>query len=604
MMTTTATPAADGRSRLLRLSESAERSVSVLALSLMTVLPITEVVTRLMRRPGIPGSTVFVQHLTLWVAFLGAMLAVKSDRLLSLSANTFLREKWAARVRLITSGFTAGICFSLAWASLQMVRAEREGGGILAAGVPRWVAQLIMPVGFLVVAARLVWGASERTTGRLVAALGLVAAAGFYFLQQPSGPTLIYAGVGAIVVTALLGLPIFAMLGGIAVLLFWYSGVPINAVPVAAYDLVSSEVLPSLPLFTFAGYLLVEGGASHRLLRAYSALFGWLPGGLAVTTVLMCPVFAWAGSGMTILALGGLLLPMFLEARYRENFSIGLINASGSVGLLFPPSLPVILFGIYSGTPIDTLFIGSFLPGMLLVILVCVYSVVQGVRSGVTRQAFSGREAVRAVWAAKWELALPILVLYGMFGGFSNLTEAGAITALYAFVVECLIYRGISLRRDYPRVVIECVTLMGGVLLIIGMAKGFTNYLVDAQVPNWLSELVRAHVHSKYLFLFLLNIFLLLKGSFMDVFSAIIVLVPLLTQPFGSSIAEAFGIDKVQLGIIFLANLELGYLTPPVGINLCLAAYRFRKSMTSVYRATLPFYAILLAGVLAVTYIP
>jgi len=297
--------------------------------------------------------------------------------------------------------------------------------------------------------------------------------------------------------------------------------------------------------------------------------------------------------------MGGLLLPMLVKARYQERFSIGLINASGSLGLLFPPSLPVILYGIYSHTPIDTLFVGGFLPGTLMVALVAAWGVMHGIRNNAERSKFSAPEAGRAIWQAKWELAIPVIVLIGLFGGFGTLVEAGALTVLYSFLVECFLYRGLSVRRDFPRVAVECSTVVGGVLLIIGVAVGFTNYLVDAQLPALLIAWVQQHIHSKYVFLFLLNIFLLLKGSFMDVFSAIIVVVPLITP-----IAASFGIHPVQLGIIFLANLELGYLTPPVGMNLCLSAYRFQRPMTSIYRATLSFYLILLAGVLLITYVP
>ena len=569
------------------------------ALTAMSLLPLVEMASRYWRIAGIPGSTLFVQHLTLWVAFIGAALAARSDRLLALSANTFLSKRWAEPVRIFVAAVGAAIAIALAWAAALFVNAERLDGGILAAGIPRWVAQIAMPGGFLLVAAGIVWHAAPHRRGRLLAAVGLLAPCLLGWMPAPHGTGLLAAGVSVILAAALLGLPIFATLGGIALLLFWNGGVPVAAVPVETYRLVASPVLPSIPLFTFAGYLLVEGGANQRLLRAYQALLGWMPGGLAITTAVVCAIFTWAGSGVTILALGGLLLPMLVRARYTENFSIGLINASGSLGLLFPPSLPVILYGIYARTPIDQLFIGGFVPGILMVALVAGWGVFQAARHRAERSRFNGVEARRAIWAAKWELAVPVIVLVGLFGGFGTLVEAGAITVVYAFVVESVVYKGLSLRRDYGRVARECVTVIGGVLLIIGVAVGFTNYLVDAQVPAQLIAWTHAHIHSKYVFLLLLNVVLLIKGSFMDVFSAIIVAVPLITP-----IATAFGIEPVQLGIIFLANLELGYLTPPVGMNLCLSAYRFSKPMASVYHATLPFYMILVAGVLLITYVP
>jgi tripartite ATP-independent transporter DctM subunit len=569
------------------------------ALSAMSLLPITEMISRQWKVPGIPGSTVFVQQLTLWIAFLGAVLAARSDRLMALSANTFLPERWIGPARVFVSAVGGAIAMCLAWAGAQFVNAERLGGGKLAAGIPLWIAQAAMPAGFFALALGIVWHASPDRRGKLAAALGLGVPCLLGLLPSPHSTAILVGGIVVVLLAALLGLPIFATLGGIALLLFWNEALPVAAVPVETYRLVASPVLPSIPLFTFAGYLLVEGGANHRLLRVYQALLGWMPGGLAVTTAVVCAIFTWAGSGVTILAMGGLMLPMLLKARYPENFSIGLINASGSLGLLFPPSLPVILYGVYARTPIDQLFVGGFLPGLLMVTLVSAWGVYQGVRNRVGQTRFSRDEAVRSVWAAKWELAVPAIVLVGLFGGFGTLVEAGAITVAYAFVVECLVYKGLSARRDYAAVAKECVTVVGGVLLIVGVAVGFTNYLVDAQLPGRLIEWTQANIHSKYLFLLLLNILLLLKGSFMDVFSAIIVVVPLITP-----IAAAFGIEPVQLGIIFLANLELGYLTPPVGMNLCLSAYRFRRPMASVYRATVPFYLILLGGVLLITYVP
>ena len=576
-----------------------ERLIPATALTLMALLPVIEMVSRQWRLPGLPGSPLVVQHLTLWIAFIGAALAARSDRLLALSANTFLPQRWAAAVRLFVSAVGAAIAICLAWAAAQFVNAERLAGGNLAAGIPRWLAQSAMPVGFLAVALGIVWHAAPDRRGKLIAALGLVVACVFGFCPAPHSTAIMIAGLGMILAAALLGLPIFATLGGIALLLFWNEGVPAAAVPVETYRLVASPVLPSIPLFTLAGYLLVEGGANQRLLRVYQAMLGWMPGGLAITTAVVCAIFTWAGSGVTILAMGGLLLPMLVKARYPEDFSIGLINASGSLGLLFPPCLPVILYGIYARTPIDQLFIGGFLPGTLMVALVSAWGVYQAVRNHAEHTRFSGTEALTAMWAAKWELAIPAIVLIGLFGGFGTLVEAGAITVVYAFAIECFVYKGLSARRDYARVAKECVIVIGGVLLIVGVAVGFTNYLVDAQLPARLIEWTQAHIHSKYLFLLLLNLVLLLKGSFMDVFSAIIVVVPLITP-----IAATFGIEPVQLGIIFLSNLELGYLTPPVGMNLCLSAYRFQRPMASVYRATLPFYLILLAGVLLITYVP
>ena len=585
--------------KLARAFAVSEKAVAVAAMSLMALLPVAELVARYTGLSGVPGSTVFVQHLTLWVAFLGAALAASSNRLLSISANTFLPEKWAVPVKVLGSGLTAAIAAALCWASYQFVLSQEEGGAILALGIAKWVVQLVMPAGFLLIAIRAVLGAGPRAAQKIAAALFLLIPLALYFAPPSQGPTLLWIGIPAILASAVLGLPIFATLGGIALLLFWNAGLPVASVPVETYRLVASPVLPSLPLFTLAGYLLVEGGAAARLLRVYTSLFGWLPGGLAITTAVGCAIFTWAGSGVTILSMGGLLLPMLVKARYPERFSIGLINGSGSLGLLFPPSLPVILYGIYSQTAISTLFVAGFVPGLMMVAMVSAWGVLQAVKSGAERASFSVTEARKAIWDAKWEIAVPFIVLIGLFGGFGTLVEAGAITVVYCFVVECLVSPGFSVRRDFPRLTLECVTVVGGVLMIIGVAVGLTSYLVAADVPTMLIGWVDAHIQSRYVFLLLLNLVLLVSGTFMDVFSAIIVMVPLIT-PLGAR----FGIDPVQLGIIFLANLELGYLTPPIGMNLCLSAYRFKQPMTTVYRATLPVYLILLLGVLLITYVP
>jgi len=557
-------------------------------------------VTRQAGVRGIPGSVVFVQQLTLWIAFLGAALAASGDRLLGMSANTFVPPRWAAPVRIFGCGLTAAITATLCWASYQFVVSERSIGTRLALGVPSWVLALVMPLGFLLIALRAIRGAGASSFHRLAAALFLLAPLILHFAPRPEGPAILWIGIIVIIAGAVLGLPIFATLGGVALLLLWKIGQPAVDVPDNAYSLMVSEVLPSLPLYTLAGYLLVEGGASTRLLRVYNALFGWLPGGLAITTAVVFAIFTFAGSGVTIVSMGGLMLPMLIKARYSQQFSIGLINGSGSLGLLFPPSLPVILYAIYAKTvQIDTLFVGGFVPGLLMVAMVSAWGVFHGLKSGAERSRFSFTEALQAIWIAKWELAVPVVVIVGLFNGFGTLVEAGAIAVVYSFIVECFILRGFSFRRDFPRLAVECVTVVGGVLLIIGIAKGLTYYLAIQDVPAILTNWVDLHIHSKYVFLLLLNVVLLIKGSFIDVFSAIIVVVPLL-QP----ISARFGIDPVQMGVIFLANLELGYLTPPIGMNLCLSAYRFKQPMTAVYRATFPVYLILLAGVMLITYVP
>jgi len=576
----------------------AEDSLSVIALSLMMLLPVSEMVTRILHVPGIPASPMFVQQLTLWVGLLGAALASRSGRLLALSSSTFLPERIRPYVAVFTAFMLTAVATSLAKASWTFVESEREAGGMLLPGLPRWWFILIMPVGFAAIALRATWMAG-RWRSRAIALLGVLVPAALCYWVQPGQPTVFWLGIGVMFAAALLGLPIFAVFGGFALLLFWNSATPVASVPVEMYRLVASPLLPSIPLFTLAGYFMVQGGATKRLLRVFTALFSWMPGGLALVTVLICTVFTWAGSGLTILSIGGLLVPVLVRTRYPEKFSIGLLTSSGSLGLLFPTSVPTILYCVYSQTPIDQLFIGGILPLLLMVSLVAAMGIYEGLRCDAVRERFSPREAVAALWEAKWELLIPAIMIVGIFGGFGTLTEAAALTAFIALVVEAFVYRDLKLIRDYDKVFVECATIVGGVLLIMGVALGFTNYLVDAEVPAHIIDWVQGNIHSKILFLLVLNVALLVVGALMDVFAAILVVVPLLKP-----LAALYGIHPVQMGIIFIANLELGYLHPPVGINLFLAAYRFKKSMVYLMWATLPFLGILFVSVLLITYLP
>ena len=573
-----------------------------LALGIMTVLPLAEIALRATVGFGISGSSIFVQHLVLAVGMLGGAIAAREGRLLSLSTGAALLSGGPRSAARIGSGsVAAAISALLSVASVRFALAERAGGKILAAGVPVWVVQLILPLGFALVAARLVWHASDAWTGRAVA-FTLAGASCVLGAHPPLAPAdlALPAFVGLLLAT-LLGAPVFTTLGGAALILFWKDGVPIASIPVETYRMVVSPTLPTIPLFTLAGYFLAEGCASKRLVRVFQSLAGLVRGGPAIVTVLVCAFFTsfTGASGVTILALGGLLMPVLLAARYTEKSSLGLLTAAGSLGLLFPPSLPVILYGIVSHTPIDRMFLGGVLPGILLLVLSAWWGSRQGKRAGVERQAFAIGEAARAIWEAKWELLLPVVVLLGLYGGFATLVEAAALTALYAFFVETFVYRDLKLVRDVPRVMTECGILVGGVLLILGVALGFTSYLVDAQVPTRAVEWVKGAIDSRLVFLLLLNLFLLVVGCLMDIFSAIVVVVPLIA-PMG----EAFGVDPVHLGIIFLANMELGYLTPPVGMNLFLSSYRFGKPLPEVYRSVVPMLLVLLAGVFLITYLP
>ncbi len=579
-----------------------ESGLAGLALALMAILPLAEAGLRAVFGIGIPGSLPFVQHLTLWVTFLGAALATREDKLLALATGEFLPEgRWREAARIGAYSVAAGITALLARASWDLVVIERQAGTEVAVGLPVWVAQLAMPIGFVLIALRLVWHSADRGSARVPALIGLLA--GVLLGQFPlwlEGVTILPI-VGLVLVATLLGGPIFAALGGLAVLLFLAEGVPAAAVPAESYRLVVSPTLPAIPLFTLAGFILAQGGSSQRLLKIFRALFGWVPGGTAVVAAISCAFFTvlTGGSGVTILALGGLLFQALRSDGYRERFSIGLLTASGSLGLLFPPALPLMLYGIVAQIAIPDLFLGGLVPGLLLLLLVAAWGVREGIVTKAGRQPFSLREARSAIWQGKWELALPLVVLGSIFSGYATLVEAAALTVLYTFAIEAVVHRDISFRRDLPKVLVECLVLIGGVLIILAVAMGFTNYLVDAQVPSRIVDWVQTYIHSPLTFLLCLNLLLLLVGCLMDIFSAIVVIVPLIV-PLGA----AFGIDPIHLGIIFVANLELGYLTPPVGLNLFLAAYRFERPLLQIWRAAIPMLIILAIGVLLITYVP
>jgi C4-dicarboxylate transporter, DctM subunit len=579
-----------------------EETILALVLLGMVLIPILEIILRRLGSSGISGSTAFVQHGTLLVGMLGAAVAARERRLLALATASFLPVRWRASAGVVAAGFGAAVAVHLAIASIRFVITEWEAGGTLAYGIPLWLIQLALPLGFAMIALRLVIHSPGRVTVRLgAAAIAVTLVAAPYLSGEPAGGVILTALV-ALIAAAVLGMPIFAILGGAALIFHWSAGIPIGVLAVSHYALVVNPSLPAIPLFTLAGYLLAEGGASKRLVRLFDSLFGTLRGGPAIVTVVACAFFTafTGGSGVTILALGGLLYPILRSARYSERDTLGLLTGSGSLGLLFPPCLPLILYAIVAQVTLEQMFLGGIVPGILLVCLVCAWGLWrQPAMPRAERRHFDWREGFAALKGARWELLLPIVVVVALFGGFATPVEAAALTALYALIVVTLVHRDYSGFGGITRVFGECGLLVGGILLILGVALGFTSYLVDAQIPALAVDWVTSSIESKLLFLLLLNLFLLLVGCLMDVYSAIVVVVPLIVP-----IGMAFGIDPVHLGIIFLANLELGYLTPPVGMNLFISSYRFRKPLVEVYRASLPMLLVLLIGVLAITYIP
>ncbi|MDH3828046.1 MAG: TRAP transporter large permease subunit [Desulfobacterales bacterium] len=411
---------------------------------------------------------------------------------------------------------------------------------------------------------------------------------------------MILLAVLAAVLFMLIGVPVFIVICGLAVYLFFISGIDLSAIIIEMHRMATTPVLVAIPLFTFAGYLLSESGAPKRLIRLSNAVLGWLPGGLAVIALICCAVFTalTGATGLTIIALGGILLPAMTRGKYPEVFSLGLLTTSGTLGLLFPPSLPLIIYAIVAKVRIDQLFIAGIIPGILLVVLLSVFSINRAVQNNIPKTRLQISEIWSAIKAAVWELPLPLVVLGGIYSGKFAVSEAAAITAVYVLIVEIFIYRDIRW-KDLPEIMKKSMVLVGAVLIILGAAMGLTNYLIDAEIPMQMLEFFKLHIESKILFLIVLNIFLLAVGCTMGIFSALVVVVPLL-----SPIAQAYGIDPIHLGIIFLANLEIGASIPPLGINLFIASIRFERPVLRLYVASLPFIAILLLALALITYIP
>jgi len=527
----------------------------------MVLLPLAEALLRRTVRVGIPASSSMVQHAVLLVGMLGGAIAAREGRLLALSTleQTRMPTHLRATSRIFAGAVGAVITVFLAAASAQFVATEREAGKFLCAFVRIWWIELALPVGFAAIALRILWRVSEtwwqRSAAVAVAALLVTAAA----VWPTSSHLFVPLALTVLFVASLLGVPAFVTLGGAALVLFWSLDQPIASIPIAHYALVINPALPTLPLFTLAGYFLAEGGAAKRLVRVFSTLFGNFRGGPALVTVLVCSFF----------------------------------------GLLLPPCLPLIVYAIVAHVPIQHMFLGGIVPAFVMIIATSLWGIQRGPRGNQQCCSFDWKAGRQALWEAKWELLMPVVALVALFAGFATPVEAAALTALYAFLIEVVIHRDLKFFRDVPRVMAECGLLIGGVLLILGVSLGFTNYLVDAEVPARAVEWTTRTVHSPFLFLLLLNGFLLIVGCLMEIYPAIVVEVPLLV-PLGA----AYGIDPIRLGIIFLANLELGYVTPPVGLNLLMSSYRFRKPVPEVLRSVLPVVAVLSAGVLLITYVP
>ncbi len=584
-------------SRTLRRAEDA---LAVLVLAGLSLIPVIEIAARSFFKTGLLGSTDYVQHLVLWATFVGGMITSREGRHLSVTAGASL-FRGAPRVWTATavSFISAAVVSCLAWSAFSFVHVGIDRSQMAGAISAQWAA-IIMPVGFAVMALRFITRAPGGLLNKALAASGVAAMALMITIGAPLMPHLALPLGFLLIVSFAFGTPIFVVLGGLAQLYLLSGTGELAALPNESYTMLTGPILPTIPLFSVAGYLLSESKAGQRLVRLFRALFGWMPGGLTLMAILVSAFFTTftGASGVTVIALGGLLSFVLIKSGYKRGFSEGFITSCGSLGLLFPPSLAVILYGVVSHVNIRHLFVAGILPGLFVVTVMAVLGVIASKRSRVPRVKFDAREAIIALRESAWEILLPIIVFAGFFGGFFTLVEAGAISVLYVAFVEVCITKDIRL-SGLPSALLTCVPIVGGVLVILASAKGLSYCVIDAEIPTRLSAWAQSTIHSRYVFLLLLNAGLLVVGCFMDIFSAIIVVVPLIA-PLGA----AFGIEPVHLGIIFLTNLEIGYLMPPVGINLQLASYRFNENLVSMYGLIFPFVVVLFAAVLAITYLP
>jgi tripartite ATP-independent transporter DctM subunit len=403
-----------------------------------------------------------------------------------------------------------------------------------------------------------------------------------------------------LLVAAIAGAPLFVVISAVALLWFYFMGVDLSIVVIEMYRLAANPLLIALLFFAFAGYILAESGAGKRLVKLSTAIFGCVRGGLAVVALLSCAFFTalTGASGITIVALGGLLLPALLEERYPEDFSLGLLTSSGSLGLLFPPSLPMIIYGVVAGVSIPKLFLAGLIPGVFLIVLLSIYSIYKGVRGECRIISFNSRELLDTTRETIWEILLPVVVFGGIYSGFLAVSEAAVVTVIYVLAVALLINRDVKLSQ-MPTIVVKTVVMVGSIIIILGAALAFNSLLIDQQVPSKILLWIQGRVESKFLFLLILNVFLLLVGCVLDVYSALVIVAPLIVP-----IAQGYDINLLHLGIIFLTNLQIGYSTPPIGMNLFIASLRFEKSVLRLGAASLPFLGILLVALLIITFVP
>ena len=575
------------------------------ALALMLLLPLLEMALRPLFGQGIDNAPVLVQHLGLVLAMFGALVAERGQHLSSLGAGFAAARHPALRnaAKVFARASAALICGMLTHASWTFVASEMEAPRAIAYGIAGWVVELAMPVGFAWLGIKLAWRFGGPLAGRLLLAAALPLA-GYAFAGHFDGSSLPFWPFAVWLLLILFcGAPIFAVLGGLALALFWSEGQPLASVPLSHYQITVNPSLPALPLFTLAGLLFARTGAAARLGGLFAALFGHGVSGTAIAAAVLCSCFTafTGGSGVTILALGGLLLPLLVRAGFPESRGISLVTSASALGVLLAPSVPLIMYAIIARVPINTMFLAGILPAVVMVIFLLLAGGYLR-RSGIAAVDAPKRNGFGAIgialWSAKWELLAPAVAIGSLASGLATPTESAALTAAYALLTQVLVHREL----DWPHIrqaLVDCAEVIGGIMVILGMALGLTNYLVDAGIPDAAIEGVQAVLPNKLAFLVALNLFLLLAGALMEIYAAIIVLVPLLLP-----VALSYGIDPVHFGIIFLANIEMGFLCPPAGMNIYFAAAMFGKSIREVGVSVLPAVLAMLLGALTISAFP
>jgi len=598
-----------------------EEIICIAAISLLVLLPLSESFARIFLKTGVPASSGLMVHLLLVAGLFAGMITTRNNEHLNVALIQYIKsEKIKNNIKKVTCLISACVAVVIAFSSVSFVKLYLDGR--LIGFIPDRVFGAVIPLAYFVIAFRFARQSGFSGWKIIFPVLAVlfgtvlsfpIIAKFIWGLELPDSIFTVCDNLRSIayysripmtvffIVAALAGTPLFIIIGGLAVLLLFATGSEMDSVPDNIFYSLTQPSIIAIPLFTLVGFFLSESKAGERLVHFFRSLFSWLPGGIIIVTVIICTFFAsfTGASGVTILALGGILYSILVEhVKYPENFSIGLLTSVGSIGLLFPPSLPIILVGATSQTNIYHMFLGGIIPGIILIIAMVSFGVISSVRNKIPVEKFDGRKALRGLKESYLEILLPVFLIAGYFSGVFSMVEIGAAAVLYIFIVEVLVHKDIAL-RDVPRVFIKAIPIIGGVLSILAVSRALSYFIIDTQVPANLANWMHAAISSKYVFLLILNLTLFLLGCIMEIFSAILIILPLII-PLGL----AYGIDPVHLGIIFIVNMEVGFLTPPVGLNLFLASYRFKKTFVDIVRYVFPFLLVQLAVVFLVTYVP